>query len=163
MNQWRDRPVEIANLFNPAFCAVLLDQAIKAYERETSTGLPYSLSFVILPVVLHERTRSVLPTTTRTRMRQWIIDNPQVKIGFAERVSNLIPIVKETILFGLQIGAFTISDDGHIHSVPRKISSARWERQTEPYECVRKAKMVGKWFGLSDSVAGIYSILGVQL
>lgn len=163
MTYWADRPVEIANLFNPAFCAVLIDQTVKAYEREAGIGLPYALAYPVLPIILHSKTRQILPTTTRSKLQRWILNNPQVKVGFAERAKNLTTITKEAILFGLQIGVFSLSAGGHINSVPRKLSRNKWDKNTEPYECVRKAGMLGKWFALSGDAIRIYSILGIQL
>jgi hypothetical protein len=60
MSAWNDRPTEIANLLNPAFCALLLAQAVRGYQEETKVGLPYALAFLVLPLVLHK------PTMTRS-------------------------------------------------------------------------------------------------
>ncbi len=42
MRYWSSRPFEERNLFNPAFCAVVLAAAIREYERVSEKPMPYS-------------------------------------------------------------------------------------------------------------------------
>lgn len=53
MKQWDQRPFEIRNLFNPAFCGVVLFRAMQSYEEENSQGMPFSRSLV-LPLCLQK-------------------------------------------------------------------------------------------------------------
>jgi hypothetical protein len=59
---WNQRPIEIRNLFNPAFCGLVMHRAMCGYEEEESSpqGVPFSLTFLVLPLCLHKETREVL-------------------------------------------------------------------------------------------------------
>lgn len=54
MKQWDQRPFEIRNLFNPAFCGVVLFRAMQSYEEENSQGMPFSLALLVLPLCLQK-------------------------------------------------------------------------------------------------------------
>ncbi|BDA67679.1 hypothetical protein CAL7716_018450 [Calothrix sp. PCC 7716] len=104
MRSWQERPVEYANLFNPAFCSILLQNAIKGYQKEKKQGIPYPLLFLVLPLVLHISTRNALPKTTVTKLHIWLQKQPEVRVGFAERASYLVPYTKEALAFRMQTG-----------------------------------------------------------
>src|SRR3712207_6440195 len=108
---WRDRPPEAAYLLHAAFCALVLRAAVHAYRAERAAGLPLPLAFLVLPIVLHKRTRSALPTTARTRLHTWLASHPEMRVGFADRVTNLVPYTREAILFGVQHQAFQLTAD----------------------------------------------------
>jgi hypothetical protein len=57
MQPWPSRVVEEANLFNPAFCATLIAKMVDENQKKTRRALPFSLVFLVLPVVLHRGTR----------------------------------------------------------------------------------------------------------
>jgi hypothetical protein len=46
MKPWNQRPFEIRNLFNPAFCALILFRALAGYEEESAGGMPFSLTLL---------------------------------------------------------------------------------------------------------------------
>ena len=73
MKPWVLRPPEEANLLNPAFCCVTLAAAVLGYASVDKTGIPYPLTFLVLPTVLHKATRESLPSNrTRTSLAAWI-------------------------------------------------------------------------------------------
>jgi hypothetical protein len=43
MEAWQGRVVEEANLFNPAFCAVLLAKTAEEFTKKANQPLPFSL------------------------------------------------------------------------------------------------------------------------
>jgi hypothetical protein len=49
MRLWNDRPPEIAHLFNPAFCAVLIREGVLGFMDVSPGGMPYPLVFLLLP------------------------------------------------------------------------------------------------------------------
>ena len=53
MRRWEERPIEVANLLNPAFCGRLLYQSIVGHSEYESKDMPYVLFFLVLPLVLH--------------------------------------------------------------------------------------------------------------
>ena len=50
MKRWDQRPVEIRNLFNPAFCGLVLSRALHGYEDADARGMPFSLTLLVLPL-----------------------------------------------------------------------------------------------------------------
>ena len=53
MQPWSKRVVEEANLFNPAFGAVLLAKAADEFTKKSHQPFPFALTFLVLPIVLH--------------------------------------------------------------------------------------------------------------
>jgi hypothetical protein len=49
MRIWNDRPPEIAHLFNPAFCALLIREGVLGFGEVSPGGMPYPLVFLLLP------------------------------------------------------------------------------------------------------------------
>ena len=66
MKRWDQRPFEIRNLFNPAFCGLILFRALHGYEEEDSRGMPFSLSLLVLPLCLHKESREVIAGSPRS-------------------------------------------------------------------------------------------------
>lgn len=110
METWEDRPIEIAYLLNPAFCGEVLCRSIKAYNSNSDGLFPYPLVFLILPIVLHRKTRESISPTTREHLHVWLHAHQDVRVGFAERAKHIVPITKETVAFLLQIGAISIDN-----------------------------------------------------
>jgi len=104
MTPWRSRPRDEANLFNPAFCGLLLFEAFKGYASTFEDGMPFPSSFLVLPLVLHKRTRELVPSriSASNGLANWTVDHPEVKLGFADRMRVLIPITRESSLFLLR-------------------------------------------------------------
>jgi hypothetical protein len=57
MKPWNQRPREIRNLFNPAFCGLVLTRGVEGFSETAKRPMPYSLTLLILPLCLHKRTR----------------------------------------------------------------------------------------------------------
>ncbi len=166
---WQQRPTEVANLLNPAFCSLLLRDAIKAYQQTNTKGLPYTLLFLILPVVLHKATRIVLPRTKTTKMNSWISENPSVLIGFPERVIGLKIITKEAIYYGLQKEVFSQNADAMFSPTSKTFRKSKDLKnrlaqldQTEIEEIQNKARFIGRWFATMPSEATIYAMWGIK-
>lgn len=162
MLAWERRPVEVANLFNPAFCLILLRGAINAYQNEQDAGMPYILSFLILPLVLHKPTRDALPGTTRTRMHVWLQNKPETQIGFVNRIKQLTPITKEAIIFGMQSDLVTFDERGDLVLVAKRFKSPPWATNSEPMLCYRKSQFLGRWLAQVGDTSTILTMWGIR-
>ena len=91
MKRWNQRPFEIRNLFNPAFCGLILFRAMLGYEEEDPRGMPFSLSLLVLPLCLHKDSREVIAGSPRSYLLKIVEKNPQVQVGFAGRVTRMLP------------------------------------------------------------------------
>jgi len=160
---WSDRPIEQARLLNPAFLAALLWSCAEGYGSIDTQGIPYPLSFVAMPIVLHKSTRESLPRTVRTSLAVWLGENPQVHVRFAERATALVPLIKEGVLFGANGRMLNISSS-RIMAASRPRSMTRFLRESsdEVQDCMAKAKFVGKWLASSGDYTTVMTLLGVM-
>jgi hypothetical protein len=164
MQPWAKRVIEEANLFNPAFCATLLAKATDEFIKKAQRPLPFALSFLLLPIVLHRGTRSALPRSTITSLLPWVQENRAQLVGFATRVQQLRSITREALLFGVQYQTLALSDEGEVMIGPRRLLAT--DRRSglftdEARECVDRAGFVGRWFAVAGTTATIYAAWGV--
>lgn len=140
---------ETSILFNPAFCAFLLNRSCVAYGKKATLPMPVTFAFLILPSALHKPTRDALPETTAASMWGWLRENPILLMDFSKRVETFRPIAGSAIAFGLRHGALT--------SAPGEINAGKLNRRprtlkpTEDWSaCVKSAEFLGRWFGGSN-------------
>ena len=160
MLSWERRPIEIAHLLNPAFCGELIRRSIKTYNAAVPNQFSYPLVFLVLPIVLHSKTRESISPNTREQMHVWLQSHQDVHIGFVERARDLVPITRETITFLLQVGAIAINDRAGLRLAP-------YVPRTVPFnleitDCYRKAEIIGRWFARAGSPSAIYTMWGVR-
>jgi hypothetical protein len=164
VQSWSKRVLEEANLFNPAFCVTLLAKTADEFAKKAQRPLPFSLTFLVLPIVLHQETRLTLPVTTITALLPWIQEHREQVVDFALRVQRLRAITQEAIVFGVQHAILALTETGDIAvGVKRQTTT---ERRTalftdEARECVERAGFIGRWFAAAGTVATIYSAWGV--
>jgi ABC-three component (ABC-3C) system Middle Component 3 len=109
MTRWEERPIEVANLLNPAFCGHVIYGCAEAHESEADKPMPYALAFLVLPLVLHSETRSTMKANTR-HFEVWLSVNPEIKVGLATRARSLVPFARETLGFLQRSGTLTIRE-----------------------------------------------------
>ena len=166
MLPWQVRPSEVANLLNPAFCTLLLYETISNFRQEhiTQAGLPYPLSLLVLPIILHKSTRETLPKTTAPAMSDWFQQNPYLIVGFAERVNQSIPFTKEALILGMQKKAFDVAKDGNLIPLFSSLPEVPvWLNNSEVITCRKCAGLLGRWFARSGSTSTIFRQLGIRL
>lgn len=162
MLPWHQRPFEVANLFNPAFCALVLHNAVAGFEEKAGRGMDYGLAFLVLPLVLHRITREALPTRTTTKLHAWTQSHEQLRVGLVQRISTMVPTTKEGILFAMQHQALELNADGLLIT-PSQLSRFEPPGPSDTPECLERATFLGKWFGVSGSANAILTAWGVQL
>lgn len=163
MIQWNKRAPEIAYLLNPAFCAVILYTAICEYQAKARDGLPFPLLYLILPIVLHQGTRSRV--NSKTNMVVWLQRNSDALVGFPERARNLVSFTNEAIEFLLIHRIVVILDGGKLafsQPLPKTKINRIAESDPEIFECIQKSAHVGRWFFKMHSSENIYAAWGVK-
>jgi len=134
------------SLFNPAFCAVLLNSACKGYDQMAKASLPISLAFLILPNAMHKPTRDSLPATVASSMWNWIKNHPDILYDLPPRVRELRPYTAKGMEFGIRTGLLR-SSSGHI-SCGKLQKGVSVENPTKDWEdCLAASFFLGKWFG----------------
>lgn len=164
MNPWVNRSTEERAILNPSFCSCLLWKAAAGYESSINVPLPFDIAFLVLPLVLHRRTRESLPNTVRTSLAIWLDENPLSRSRVADNARALVPFTKEAILFGGLYGLLDLdSCDIAANSNWKKIIAANLKESTvEVQNCAKRADFIGKWFAKSGSHNTIMAIFGVK-
>jgi hypothetical protein len=164
MIAWKERPVEVANLLNPAFCSLLLRDAIAAYAKANGTGMDFPLAFLVLPIVLHKATREALPRTTISKFHIWFQEHQALRIGFSTRTKRLIPFTREALLFAMQRGALALDDQGLLVAPKFRFQKVAPEFVShEMAYCRDRADFLGKWIGAAGSASYIFNAWGITL
>ena len=161
MKNWEHRATEVAYLLNPAFCGRIIYYTIKTYFEETKRPMPFPLVYLILPLVLHKKTRERI--NSATQMQVWIQRNPDVLIGFAERANSMVKVTNEAVEFLLQSGIVNLTNNAELEQCKLKKSlSITKYTNDEIKKCISKSSNVAKWFGKAGTVETIYISLGVR-
>tara|TARA_R110002111_G_scaffold194178_2_gene260438 strand:+ start:3106 stop:3591 length:486 start_codon:yes stop_codon:yes gene_type:complete len=160
MKSWDQRPIEIRNLFNPAFCGLILHRSMKGYEEEKPCGMPFSLSLLILPLCLHKDSRDLFNGGSRYLLKI-TENNPQILIGFANRATVMLPYAFEGFGLLMEMGCISVTDDGCIQTVPKKVRKAI-KGTDETKDCQRAARFLGKQFARIADPVTVYTTFGVR-
>lgn len=161
MKRWDQRPFEIRNLFNPAFCGLVLFRAMQGYEEEDPQGIPFSLSLLVLPLCLHKDSRSVIASSSRSYLLKVIEKNPQVQVGFSERTIAMLPYTFEGFSLLMERGCISVRDDGRFQTIPNKVRRSV-TGSDETKSCQRVARIIGKEFARIADRATVYTTFGVR-
>jgi hypothetical protein len=154
------RPAEREALLNPAFIALVLSQAAAGHTRRTKLPMPLSLSFLVVPIVLHAPTRAALPRKVTTKPGSWLEQQPLLRAGFAGRARTTSPAVRAGLREGLRAGALALSGEGVIGKPPRRRAAVSLSEEAE--EILKRAEFAGGWLGLAGSPVGTYAMWRVR-
>lgn len=164
MNSWIDRPMEVAALLNPAFAGVLLHESVRNFEKVRSSSMPVALLFLAAPIALHSPTRRALPKSTIAKMKPWIDETPEARIGFPERVRALRTFVREGILMASNSGLVAVAPDGGLVALRR--SSVRlpesWSPGSDSHACWWASGFIARWFAATAGTPTLFALWGVK-
>lgn len=161
MRGWNDRSKEVAYLLNPAFCGRIIYNTIKTYGDITHRAFSFPLLYLILPLVLHKKTRALI--NSRTQMLIWIQRYPETLIDFSKRSKELVTITNEAVELLLQSGLLQLTNDGEleiVHTI-KTLSKTRYTND-EVKDCINKSEHIAKWFAAAGKAETIFISLGVK-
>ncbi len=161
MKRWDQRPVEVRNLFNPAFCGLVMYRALAGYEEEDNRGMPFSLSLLVLPLSLHKNSREVIASSPRSYLLRTAEKNQQIMVGFSDRVTQMLPYAFEGFGLLMERGCIAVVDDGRIQTVSKKVRKAVIGT-AETVACQKVARIVGKEFARIADRATVYTTFGIR-
>lgn len=161
MKRWDQRPFEIRNLFNPAFCGLILFRALCGYEEIDARGMPFSLSMLVLPLCLHKDLREVIASSPRSYLLKTTEENQQIMVGFADRVTQMLPYVFEGFGLLMERGCITIADNGRIKTVPKTVRKTV-DGTDETVVCQKVARIVGREFARIADRTTVYTTFGIR-
>ncbi len=165
LDSWDLRPAEEANLFNPAFVGSLIYEYAKEYQKSKVNGVPLTFIPIALSITLHRPTRNRLPHSTISSLYQWVQENEDLLIGFHERVTGLLPYVREAIQFAMQQRTIQFGA-GHLIQVGEAKAhfpaSFLRDTTTEVADAVKRLQFMARWFLKSGSEPSILACWGVR-
>jgi hypothetical protein len=148
-----------AAMLNPGLLATITAAAAEEYSRVSGEAMPFSLAFLVAPLVLHRDTRDALPARTNTHWARWLSRDPVLRAGFPPRARSLVGPVRDGLRFGLATGSLTLSDNaGLVGGLSR---TARPEQVGDMAAVLRAAGFVGRWLTKLERPATAYALLGV--
>ena len=154
-------PADAAALFNPAYCAAILNRVSSGYQAGAGSGLPYPLAFLSLPLVLHTESAERLPASARVRLHNWLLGNPEVLIGLADRARSLAPFVREAIAFGLKARVVQFVEPDLLAPV-KSASVGKWEKRPYNVLTAQRAVVLGKLLSQIGEVPTVFTLFGVR-
>ena len=161
MRAWEDRPDEVKNLLNSAFCGRIIYSTISEYQKSTKRDFPFPLVYLILPLILPRPIR--IEINSRTQLVNWVQRHQELVFNFGKRAGDLVEITNEAVELMLQTGYMMLTDNGELSKVitAGALSKTR-HADAEVIECIKKAEHVGRWFASAGKVETIYISLGVR-
>lgn len=156
-----DRPREVRVLFNPAFCGLVIARAIDGYSNTSTRPMPFSLSLLILPLCLHQRTREIFKAGNRSYFTKILEDHPEIRVDFAERTSGLFPYAMEGFAYLAHCGAIEIDEAGAISLVKGRVRQTISGTQ-DSKDCQTVARSMGRKFAQLGDRATVYTSLGIR-
>lgn len=161
MKRWDQRPFEIRNLFNPAFCGLVLFRALEKFEKEDDRGMPFSLSLLVLPLCLHKDSREVIASSPRSYLLKITEKNQQIIVGFAERVTQMLPCTFEGFGLLMDRGCITVTENGRIQTRPDMVRKTI-KGTDETVSCQKVARIIGKEFARIADRTTVYTTFGIR-
>ena len=150
-------------LFNPAFLSILLHAAISEHEVVAGRGMAVHLPFLLIPLALHQPTRTDLPSKSSAQMQKWIRENPRHIAGLDKRAVSLRPFVAIAIRFASIHGVVQIEGavlrGGALKRRPRGYADHETD---DSRECQKAARLLGRWFGRQPDPATLLAIWGLR-
>ena len=167
MKPWTERAHEERHLLNPAFCSSLLWAAARGAATRASShraSLSFLEAFLILPLVLHQKTRKTIPNILTSSLPDWINAQHLIVANLPSRARSLVPYTKEAVAFGGCYRLIEVTADQIFSSADAERSMNRMLRQSteEVQECMKKAEFVGKWFAHTGTPETIFTLLGIR-
>lgn len=161
MKLWNNRPREIRNLFNPAFCGLILAHGIEGFAETADRPMPFSLTLLILPLCLHKRTRDQIKDAHRAYLTKILQEHPEIRIDLAQRARSLLPYTMEAFAFLMACGAIFVDDSGSIGVIEKAVRKSIVGSQ-ETKDCQAVARSLGRKLALINDRVTIYSTLGIR-
>jgi hypothetical protein len=147
---------------NPAFCSLVLRAFAEGYVQADPAGVPLALVLLPVPLVMTKEIADTLGSTNvNTGLLPWVSNNPQVTIGFSQRVTNTAHYSREALLFGLRQRIVDINESGRVVPITDGLAKKpAFPVSTEPGRAMSLARRLGVWAGQVGSPETVFVSLG---
>lgn len=157
---------ETLRLLNPAFLATVIGHAAIGYAEHKDQGLPFALSFILPPLVLHKDTRDVLPKMITSKLPDWAHKNSTVLAFLPDHARELQPAVRSAILVGAHFDIIQFDDKARLRASSQfnpKAAQNELKKSDEIGEIMQKSHFIGRWLSVSGNQPTVLSILGIGI
>lgn len=161
MKYWNRRPIEVRNLFNPAFCGLILYRSMAGFQEADARGMPFSMSLLILPLTLQRHSREVIQRGNRNYLLRVMADHPELQVGFAQRCTEMLPFTLEALGVLHSVRTLSVSDDGRMIATPEGVRKTVGGTD-ESKSAQRVATFIGKEFASIGHSSTIYTTMGIR-
>jgi hypothetical protein len=103
----------------------------------------------------------VIAGSPRSYLLKTMEKNQQIMIGFADRVSQMLPYAFEGFGLLMERGCLAIADDGRIQTLPGKVRKTV-SGTAETISCQKVARIVGREFARIGDRATVYTTFGIR-
>lgn len=162
MKNWSERPIELTNLLNPAFCGEIIRRCCLKYQEKNAAGCPILLVYLILPLINDLEIRSSIPTNSAPNLHGWLVDHPEFQIRLSQKIKQMKPFTNEAILFLTRCKVIQINRGCVDVVITNRSSITKWRDNRHPHNFFKKSEKLGAWFSGAGGVSSVYSILGVR-
>ena len=161
MKSWKQRPREIRNLFNPAFCGLILARGLEGFSETAKCPMPFSLALLILPMCLHKRTREQIKEARRAYFTTILQDHPEIRVDLAQRTRGIFPYTMEAFAYLMYCGAIDVDESGCI-ALRDKAVRKSIEGSQDTKDCQMVARLLGRKLALINDRVTIYTTRGIR-
>ncbi|WP_374193267.1 three component ABC system middle component [Curtobacterium sp. ISL-83] len=156
---WEQRHPSIAAMVNPALITATVAAAANRFQTVSSSDMPWELSFLIVPMALHQDTRAAIPSRRDSHLPKWVERHPVIHAGLAPRARAMAPFVREGLRYGLRTEQLILHPSGLLHGEPY----GRLPRKNgaDVPAIISAASFLGSWFGTIDDPPTVFAVLGV--
>lgn len=157
---------ETLRLLNPAFVATVIGHAANGYFEISEEGLPFTLGFIVPPLVLHKDTRAILPRSTTSKLPDWASKNSAELAFLSNHARELEPIVKSAIIIGVNFSILRFDERARMHASNElnPVKAQEYIKKSDEIgEIMKKSEFLGRWLSVSGNEPTILSILGIGL
>ena len=152
------------NLYNPAYTGFLIYSLLREFDNMDRNGINPALIYLCLPLILNKGLSTKLPSSYKTSLIAWLVDNETLLINFSQRINSFFDITQNAMDFLFENKLLEVTPDNNIMFVKSKLakSPAMFEKSNTMKRQLSASKLLGKWLAVSPDAATIYSVLGIR-
>lgn len=156
---WDQRHPSIAAMLNPALVTAVVTAAANRFSSVSAADMPWELSFLIVPMALHQDTRTAIPSRLDSHLPKWVERHPVIHAGLAPRARAMAPFVREGLRYGLRTEQLILHSSGLIHGEPHGRIPRKYGADVP--HIIAAAAFLGSWFATIDDPPTVFAVLGV--
>jgi hypothetical protein len=113
-------------------------------------------------MILHKATRTQLPRRADVTFVTWAAEHGRLLAELPDRVTVLLPVSREALIFLLQNHTMRLQGGGIIAGAnPIRLSGRLTAETDDTREARRSAGLLGRWFANQSQPSSIMQVLGM--